>query len=82
MLGVSQGYRSGQRHKTFLLIFLSVKDYEKTLPSLREAAKKSSFLIGPATPPPPLSGPRNFFPYIKEKVIFSLVAHPFSPPPS
>ena len=53
--------------------------------SLMEAAKKGSFLSGPATgafnpPSPRLSGRRNFFPYIK-KVLFSLVSHPFSPPP-
>ena len=37
---------------------------------VKASRKKSSFL----------SGHRNLFPYIK-KVLFSLVAHPFSPPP-
>ena len=52
-----------------------------------EAARKVFFLVARPlrplvfTPPPPrLRSHRNFFPYIKEKVLFSLVAHPFSPP--
>ena len=53
--------------------------------NIREAAKKSSFLSGPATktfspPPPRLSSNRNFFSYIKN-YLFSLVDTRLAPPP-
>ena len=52
-----------------------------------EAQKKVLFLVArplrPLAAPPPSrhSGHRYFFPYIEKKVLFSFVAHPFSPPP-
>ena len=44
---------------------------------IKGSRKKKYFLSGPLD----LVAYRNFFSFIKEKVRFSLVAHPFSPPP-